>query len=104
MAGRGGGPRSLARLASTRARAPPLTRALLPSYHQIVKLKAFEKFETTTDALAAATALVDSKLSKCEWSAAACKLAAGGGPSAACKSRTQHPRHGGRLRPPDAWA
>jgi hypothetical protein len=32
----------------------------------MVKLKAFEKFETTTDALAAATALVDSKLSKCE--------------------------------------
>jgi len=33
----------------------------------MVKLKAFEKFETTTDALAAATALVDSKLSKCEF-------------------------------------
>jgi nucleolar protein 58 len=31
---------------------------------QIVKLKAFDKFENTTEALAAATALVDSKLSK----------------------------------------
>lgn len=31
---------------------------------QVVKLKAFSKFENTTEALAAATALVDSKLSK----------------------------------------
>lgn len=31
---------------------------------QIVKLKAFSKFDNTTEALAAATALVDSKLSK----------------------------------------
>ena len=31
---------------------------------QIVKLKAFSKFENTTEALAAATALVDSKLGK----------------------------------------
>jgi hypothetical protein len=31
---------------------------------QVVKLKAFDKFENTTEALAAATALVDSKLSK----------------------------------------
>lgn len=31
---------------------------------QVVKLKAFSKFENTTEALAAATALVESKLSK----------------------------------------
>jgi hypothetical protein len=31
---------------------------------QVVRLKAFSKFENTTEALAAATALVDSKLSK----------------------------------------
>ena len=31
---------------------------------QVVKLKHFQKFENTTEALAAATALVDSKLSK----------------------------------------
>ena len=31
---------------------------------QVVKLKSFSKFENTTDALAAATALTDSKLSK----------------------------------------
>ena len=31
---------------------------------QIVKLKHFQKFENTTDALAAATALVDGKISK----------------------------------------
>jgi nucleolar protein 58 len=31
---------------------------------QIVKLKAFSKFENTAEALAAATALVDSKVSK----------------------------------------
>lgn len=31
---------------------------------QVVKLKHFQKFENTTDALAAASALVDSKLSK----------------------------------------
>jgi hypothetical protein len=35
-----------------------------PKRSQIVKLKAFSKFENTTEALAAATALVDSKLSK----------------------------------------
>lgn len=33
----------------------------------MVTLKAFGKFENTTDALAAATSLVDSKLSKGEW-------------------------------------
>ena len=33
---------------------------------QIVKLKAFDKFDNTTDALAAATSLGDSKLSKGE--------------------------------------
>ncbi len=33
---------------------------------QVVKLKAFSKFESTIDALAAATALGDSKLSKGE--------------------------------------
>lgn len=33
---------------------------------QIVKLKAFSKFENTTEALAAATSLVDSKLGKGE--------------------------------------
>lgn len=33
---------------------------------QVVKLKAFSKFENTTEALAAATALVESKLSKGE--------------------------------------
>lgn len=33
-------------------------------YVQVVKLKAFSKFENTTEALAAATSLVDSKLSK----------------------------------------
>lgn len=33
---------------------------------QMVKLKAFSKFENTTEALAAATALVDSKLGKGE--------------------------------------
>lgn len=31
---------------------------------KVVKLKAFSKFENTTEALAAAAALVDSKLSK----------------------------------------
>lgn len=31
---------------------------------QVVKLKAFSKFENTTEALASATAIVDSKLSK----------------------------------------
>ncbi len=31
---------------------------------QVVKLTSFNKFDNTTDALAAATALVDSKLSK----------------------------------------
>jgi nucleolar protein 58 len=31
---------------------------------QVVRLKAFSKFENTTEALAAATALVESKLSK----------------------------------------
>uniref|UniRef100_A0A7S0YG14 Nop domain-containing protein n=1 Tax=Polytomella parva TaxID=51329 RepID=A0A7S0YG14_9CHLO len=36
----------------------------LESAQKIVKLKAFTKFENTTEALAAATALVDSKLSK----------------------------------------
>jgi hypothetical protein len=38
----------------------------------MVKLKAFSKFENTTEALAAATALVDSKLSKreCHFSCA----------------------------------
>ena len=38
---------------------------------QVVKLKSFSKFENTTDALAAATALTDSKLSK---SATLCNL------------------------------
>ena len=33
-------------------------------YCQIVKLKAFSKFENTTEALAAACSLVDSKLGK----------------------------------------
>ncbi len=33
---------------------------------QVVKLKAFSKFANTTEALAAASALVDSKLSKSE--------------------------------------
>jgi nucleolar protein 58 len=36
---------------------------LLPGL-QFVKLKAFSKFDNTTEALAAATALVESKLSK----------------------------------------
>jgi len=35
-----------------------------PSTQQVVKLKAFSKFQNTTEALAAATALVDSKLDK----------------------------------------
>ncbi len=34
---------------------------------QVVKLKAFSKFENTTEALQAAASLVDSKLSKGEW-------------------------------------
>jgi nucleolar protein 58 len=34
---------------------------------QVVKLKAFSRFDNTTEALAAATALVDSKLSKGGW-------------------------------------
>jgi hypothetical protein len=38
----------------------------MPPSLQIVKLKAFSKFENTTEALAAATALVDSKLGKGE--------------------------------------
>lgn len=43
----------------------PLTRIPAPRVlPQIVKLKAFSKFENTTEALAAATALVDSKLGK----------------------------------------
>ena len=37
---------------------------LLISLHQIVKLKAFNKFENTSDALSAATLLIDSKPSK----------------------------------------
>ncbi|PNG99017.1 putative nucleolar protein 5-2, partial [Tetrabaena socialis] len=36
----------------------------LEQAQKVVKLKAFSKFENTTEALAAATALVDSKLSK----------------------------------------
>lgn len=71
---------------TTPAAAPPTpaaaadTHALLPPVVaftcclQMVKLKAFSKFENTTEALAAATALVDSKLSKgghsllrCSW-------------------------------------
>eukprot|EP00198_Chlamydomonas_reinhardtii_P001017 XP_001690352.1 nucleolar protein, component of C/D snoRNPs [Chlamydomonas reinhardtii] len=38
--------------------------ATLEAAQKVVKLKAFSKFENTTEALAAATALVDSKLSK----------------------------------------
>lgn len=37
---------------------------LLILLHQIVKLKAFNKFENTSDALSAATLLIDSKPSK----------------------------------------
>lgn len=33
-------------------------------FHQIVKLKAFSKFENTSDALSAATLLIDNKPSK----------------------------------------
>jgi nucleolar protein 58 len=36
----------------------------------VVKLKAFSKFDNTTEALAAATALVESKLSKGDYSVA----------------------------------
>lgn len=43
-------------------RQPRLLRTGRPP--QVVKLKSFNKFDNTTDALAAATALVDSKLSK----------------------------------------
>lgn len=39
---------------------------------KVVKLKAFSKFENTTEALAAAAALVDSKLSKGVCSLRAC--------------------------------
>ena len=39
---------------------------------QMVKLKAFGKFENTTDALAAAASLVDSKLSKGECPLPSC--------------------------------
>ena len=61
---RPGGPGAPSSLPSRpRSRTLPLPLSII---FQIVKLKAFEKFETTTDALAAATALVDSKLSKCE--------------------------------------
>ena len=45
----------------------PLLSSLSPKLNkkkQVVKLKSFCKFDTTTDALAAATALVDSKMSK----------------------------------------
>lgn len=56
-----------AALLFTRSR-PLAPASFHPPSQQMVKLKAFEKFETTTDALAAATALVDSKLSKCECS------------------------------------
>lgn len=39
---------------------------------KVVKLKAFSKFENTTEALAAAAALVDSKLSKGACPSTAC--------------------------------
>lgn len=39
---------------------------------KVVKLKAFSKFENTTEALAAAAALVDSKLSKGLYHSTAC--------------------------------
>lgn len=39
---------------------------------KVVKLKAFSKFENTTEALAAAAALVDSKLSKGVYASTAC--------------------------------
>ena len=42
----------------------PLTPPILPVLPQVVKLKAFSKFENTTEALQAAASLVDSKLSK----------------------------------------
>jgi len=45
----------------------PRRRAPSPSSPQMVKLKAFSKFENTAEALAAATAMVDSKLSKREY-------------------------------------
>ena len=49
-------------MGQTRRLTLPPSLPLTPS--QVVKLKAFDKFENTTEALAAATALVDSKLSK----------------------------------------
>ena len=53
--------------------APCLSTALCPLlYPQIVKLKAFSKFENTTEALSAAASLVDSKLSKGGWVVCAC--------------------------------
>lgn len=39
-------------------------RAGCSVFVQVVQLKAFQKFSTTTEALAAATAIVDSKLGK----------------------------------------
>ena len=55
-------------LACAAALCPCLPRTLRrpPLRVQMVKLKAFSKFQNTTEALEAATALVDSKLSKRE--------------------------------------
>lgn len=52
------------RLECHRSRRPPLMHHDGHICTQVVKLKAFSKFSNTTEALAAATALVDSKLDK----------------------------------------
>jgi hypothetical protein len=59
------------------SRRTPLHGSLAP--HQVVKLKAFSKFQNTTEALAAATALVDSKLDKGAWRGVSCTRGPGGG-------------------------
>lgn len=58
----------------------PDSRAASPRLDiQIVKLKAFSKFENTTEALAAATSLVDSKLGKGEQPAVGWREKSDGG-------------------------
>ena len=60
-------------------------RALHRPSLQVVKLKAFSKFQNTTEALAAATALVDSKLDKGAHAVAGGQIrAAAGGRSRRC--------------------
>jgi hypothetical protein len=71
------------RACPARNRPPPFPTAA----PQVVKLKAFSKFQNTTEALAAATALVDSKLDKGEASPLTAPLSLRGGYWPAGRSR-----------------